>query len=163
MNKSLFQTSEEIFKEEKIFTQDDVENEELIKEESEKLRKENEQVRKENEQLRKNNVVKDAEIKESIEKPKEIKSLEEDKNTTDSYPNWFDTNKFRKILAIIDSNKFNYKNKIGKFKYIGIKDLVNNIKNNTNSEISANKGLNALSEIKNSEIIKYKKRNPGQK
>ena len=127
------------------------------------MRKENEQVRKENEQLRKNNVVKDAEIKESIEKPKEIKSLEEDKNTTDSYPNWFDKNKFRKILAIIDSNKFNYKNKIGKFKYIGIKDLVNNIKNNANSEISANKGLNALSEIKNSEIIKYKRRKPGQK
>ena len=127
------------------------------------MRKENEQVRKENEQLRKNNVVKDAEIKESIEKPKEIKSLEEDKNTTDSYPNWFDKNKFRKILAIIDSNKFNYKNKIGKFKYIGIKDLVNNIKNNANSEISANKGLNALSEIKNSEITKYKRRKPGQK
>ena len=31
-----------------------------------------------NEQLRNNNVVKDAEIKESIEKPKEIKSPEED-------------------------------------------------------------------------------------
>ena len=99
--------SEEIFKEENIFTQHDVENkqlkeeneklrkeenEKLRKEENEKLRKENEQLRKENEQLRKNNVVKDAEIKESIEKPKEIKSPEEDKNTTDSYPNWFDTN-----------------------------------------------------------------------
>ena len=39
-----------------------------------KLRNENEKVRKENEKLRKNNVVKDGEIKESIEKPKEIKS-----------------------------------------------------------------------------------------
>ena len=79
-------TSEEIFKEEKIFTQHDVENkqlkeenEKLRKEENEKLRKENEQLRKENEQLRKNNVVKDAEIKESIEKPIEIKSPKEDK------------------------------------------------------------------------------------
>ena len=44
-----------------------------------------------------------------------------------------------KILTIIDNNKFNYKNKIGKFKYIDIKDLVNNIKNNTISEISAKK------------------------
>ena len=35
---------------------------------------------------------------------------------------------FLSILAIIDSNKFSHKNKIGKFKYIGIKDLVNNIK-----------------------------------
>ena len=155
--------SEEIFKEEKIITQHDVENKQL-KEENEKLRKEeNEKLRKENEQLRKNNVVKDATIKESIEKPIEIKSPEEDKNTTDYDPNWFDKNKFKKMLAIIDSNKFNYKNKIGEFKYIDIKDLVNNIRNNTISEISAKKGLNTLNEIKNAEIIKYKKGTPKQK
>ena len=35
--------------------------------------------------------------------------------------------------------------------------MVNNIRNNTISEISAKKGLN---EIKNAEIIKYKKRTP---
>ena len=35
----------------------------------------------------KNNVVKDAEVKGLIEKPKEIKSPKEDKNTTDYYPN----------------------------------------------------------------------------
>ena len=89
--------SEEIFKEEKIITQHDVGNEQL---------------KEENEQLRKNKVVKDATIKESIEKPIEIKSPEEDKNTIDYYPNWFDKNKFKKTLAIIDSNKFNYNNKI---------------------------------------------------
>ena len=61
------------------------------------------------------------------------------------------------MLAIIDSNKFNYKNKIGEFKYIGIKDLVNNIRNNTISEISAKKVLNTLNEIKDAEITKYKK------
>ena len=163
--------SEEIFKEENIFTQHDVENkqlkeenEKLRKEENEKLRKEeNEKLRKENEQLRKNNVVKDAEIKESIEKPKEIKSPEEDKNTTDSYPNWFDKNKFKNILAIIDSNKFNYKNKIGEFKYIDIKDLVNDVKNNTISDIDAKKDLNKLNEIKDAETMKYKKRAPGHK
>ena len=86
------------------------------------------------------------------EEPKEIKS-----------PNWFDENKFKEILAVIDSNKFNYKNKIGKFKYIDIKDLVNNIKNNTINEIDAKKDLNALNEIKNVEIIKYKKHTPGHK
>ena len=86
------------------------------------------------------------------EEPKEIKS-----------PNWFDENKFKEILAVIDSNKFNYKNKIGKFKYIDIKDLVNNIKNNTISEIDAKKDLNALNEIKNVEIIKYKKHTPRHK
>ena len=79
-------------------------------------------MRKGNEQLRKNNVVIDAEIKESIEKPKEIKSPEEDKNMTDSCPNWFNKNKFKNILAIIDCNKFNYRHKIGEFKYIEIKD-----------------------------------------
>ena len=46
----------------------------------------------ENRQFKKNNILK--------EEPKEIKSL-----------NWFDKNKFKDILAIIDSNKFNYKNK----------------------------------------------------
>ena len=80
---------------------------------------------------------------------------------TDHYPNWFDRNKFKKLLAIIDSNKFNYKNKIGEFKYIDIRDLVNNIRNNRISEISAKKGLNTLNEIKNAEIIKHKKRTPG--
>ena len=40
---------------------------------------------------------------------------------------WFDRNKFKEILAIIDSNKFNYRNEIGEFKYIGIRDLVNKI------------------------------------
>ena len=52
-------TSEEIFKEEKFFTQHDVENKQL--------KEENKQLRKENEQLRKNNVAQDATtIKESI-------------------------------------------------------------------------------------------------
>ena len=62
------------------------------------------------------------------------------------------------MLATIDSNKFNYKNKISEFKYNGIKDLVNNIKNNTISEIDAEKDLNTLNKIKDTEIIKYKKR-----
>ena len=123
--------SEELFNEENIFIQHDVEKKQL-KEENEKLRKEeNEKLRKENEQLRKNNVVKDATIKEPIEKPIEIKSPKEDKNTTDNYPNWFDRNKFQKMLAIIGSSKFNYKNKMGEFKYIDIRDLDNNIRNNT--------------------------------
>ena len=74
----------------------------------------------ENEQLKKNNIVKDVNIKELIEQPKEIKS-----------PNWLDKNKFKEILTIIDSNKFGRKNKIGEFKYINIKDLVNNIRDST--------------------------------
>ena len=41
--------------------------------------------------------------------------------------------------------------------------MVNNIRNNTISEISAKKGLNTLNEIKNAEIIKYKRRTPKQK
>ena len=69
--------------------------------------------------FKKNNRVKDANIKELIEEPKEIKS-----------PNWFDKNKFKKILTIIGSNEF---------KYIDIKDLVINIENNTISDIDAKK------------------------
>ena len=82
---------------------------------------------------------------------------------TDSYPNWFDKNKFKNILAIIDSKKFGFNNKIGEFKYIDIKDLVNNIRNNTISEIFAKNSLNTLNEIKKAGIIKYEKCTPGQK
>ena len=67
------------------------------------------------------------------------------------------------MLAIIDSNKFNYKNKMGEFKHIDIRDLVNNIRNNTIREISAKKGLNKLNEIKKAGIIKYKKHTPKRK
>ena len=41
--------------------------------------------------------------------------------------------------------------------------MVDNIRNNTISEIDATKGLNTLNEIKNAKIIKYKKRTPGHK
>ena len=41
--------------------------------------------------------------------------------------------------------------------------MVNNIKNNTISEISAKKDLNTLNKIKNAEIIKYRKRTSGHK
>ena len=78
----------------------------------------------------------------------EAKSPKEDKNATDSYLKWVDRNKFKKILAIIDSSTFVYKNKIGEFRYTDIKDLVNNIKNNTISEIPAKKGSNVLNKIK---------------
>ena len=76
---------------------------------------------------------------------------------------WFDKNKFKEVLAIIDSNKFSYRNKIGKFKYTDIRDLVNNIRNNTISEISAKKGLNTLNKIKDAEIMQYKNHTPKHK
>ena len=81
---------------------------------------------------------------------------------TDTYPNWFDKN-FKNILAIIDSSKVNNRHKIGEFKYIEIKDLVNNITNNTINEISAKKSLNKLKKLKNSGITKQKKHTPKQR
>ena len=96
---------------EKSFIQHDVKNEKLRKENENENDNENENENKnenENEQFKKKI------IKEEL---KEIKS-----------PNWFDRNKCKEILAITDSNEFNYKNKIGEFKYIDIKNLVNNIK-----------------------------------
>ena len=56
--------------------------------------------------------------------------------------------KFEENLTIIESNKFGHKNKIGDFKYIDIKNLVNNIKDETISEIDAKKRLNALNKVK---------------
>ena len=49
---------------------------------------------------------------------------------------------------------------MGEFKYTDIRDLVNDIRNNTISEISAKKGLDTLNKIKNAEIIKHKKYTP---
>ena len=97
IKKSIFECQKKFSKNKNILTQHDVEKKQL-KEENEKLRKEeNEKLRKEeseklrnekeneNEQLTKNNIVKDVNIKESTQKP--MKSLKEDNNTTDSYPN----------------------------------------------------------------------------
>ena len=67
------------------------------------------------------------------------------------------------MLAIIDSNKFNYKNKIGEFKCIDIKDLVNKIRNKTISEIPAKEGLNVLNKTKNAKIIKKRRYTSKQK
>ena len=44
---------------------------------------------------------------------------------------WYDTDKFNKIIATIDNNNFNHKNKIGKLKFNNINDLINSIKGNT--------------------------------
>ena len=131
---------------EKSFIQHDVETKNKNENEN-KNKNENEN---ENEKF-KNKIVKDLNIRELIEKPKEIKSF-----------NWIDKNKFKEILTIIDSNSFGYKNKIGEFKYTDIKDLVDNIKNNTISEIDVKKRLNTLNIIKNSEI-KHRRLIPGQK
>ena len=67
-----------------------------------------------------------------------------------STTNWYDKNKFNEILRTIDSNYFNHKNKIDKFKFNEINDLINNIKNNTISEANAKKKINELDEIKKS-------------
>ena len=75
----------------------------------------------------------------------------------DNYLNWFDRNKFEKSLAIFDSNKFDYTNKIGEFKYINIRDLINNIRNNTISEISAKKGLSTFNDLLDT-ILKMKRK-----
>ena len=80
--------------------------------------------------------------KESTEKAIEIKSPEESikiKNTKEmkKKTDCYDKNEFKKILAIAGSNKFNHKNKIDKFRYNKINDLIDNIKNNTISEILA--------------------------
>ena len=73
------------------------------------------------------------------------------------------------IIIIMETNKkththtLNHQNKIGEFKYIDIKDLVNNLRNNTISEIPAKKGLNILNEITNAETIKNKRYTSKQK
>ena len=82
--------------------------------------------------------------KESNKELIETISPKNDENTT----NWYDKNKFNKILTTIDSNNFNHKNKIDKFKFNDINDLINNIKNNTISEANVKEKINELDKIK---------------
>ena len=84
-------------------------------------------------------------INESInESDNESINESDNKNTT----NWYDKNKFNKILTTIDSDKFNHKDKIGKLKFNDINDLINNIKNNTISETDVKIKINELNKIK---------------
>ena len=55
---------------------------------------------------------------EFIEDLKEPFSLNNESTT-----NWYDKNKFNKILTTIDNSSFNNKNKIGKFKFNDINNL----------------------------------------
>ena len=48
------------------------------------------------------------------------------------------------MLTTIDSNNFNHKNKIGKFKFNYINNLINNIKSNTISEASTKMKINKI-------------------
>ena len=101
-------------------------------------------------------------INESDNEPINNKSIDESINESDNEPinkltnesdnknttNWYDKHKFNKILTTIGNNKFNHKNKIGKFKFNDINDFINNIKSSTISEANAKKKINDLNKIK---------------
>ena len=65
-------------------------------------------------------------------------------NTT----SWYDTDEFNEILATIDNNNFNHKNKIGKLKFNDTNNLINGIKDNTINEADTKKKINKLNTIK---------------
>ena len=81
----------------------------------------------------------------SINKP-DNKSV--NKTVNSNTTRWYDTDKFNEILATIDNNNFNHKNKVGKLKFSDINGLINSIKNNTISEVDAKNKINELNEIK---------------
>ena len=70
------------------------------------------------------------------------------KTVNSNITSWYNTDKFNEILATIDNNNFNHKNKISKSKFNDINNLINSIKGNTISEANAKKKLNELNEIK---------------
>ena len=84
-----------------------------------------------------------------INKPDD-KSINKEVNSNTT--SWYDIDKFNEILATIDNNNFNHKNKVGKLKFNDINDLINSIKNNTISEADAKNKINELNEIKKVEI-----------
>ena len=72
----------------------------------------------------------------SINKP-DNKSI--NKTVNSNTTRWYDTDKFNEIVATIDNNNFNHKNKIGTFRFNDINNLINNSKNNTISESDTKK------------------------
>ena len=117
------------------------------------------QVKKENKESAK---IKVSEESIEIKCPKEDENKESMKIKNENTTAWSDKNEFEKILLIVNSNKFSHKNRIGKLKYKDISNLINNINNNTISEILAREKLNKLNEIKKVEI-KGKRLINGQK
>ena len=85
----------------------------------------------------------------SINKP-DNKSI--NKTVKSNTTSWYDTNKFNEILATIDNNNFNHKNKIGKLKFSDINNLIKGIKGNIIWEADTKKKINELNEIKRVEI-----------
>ena len=79
--------------------------------------------------------------KESINK---LDNSSINKEVNSNLTSWDDTDKFNKILATIDNNNFNHKNKIGKLKF----NDINSIKNNSINEADVKKKINELNEIK---------------
>ena len=71
----------------------------------------------------------------------ELDNTSINKEVNSNSTSWYDTDKFNKILATIDNNNFNHKNKIGKLKlkFNDINDLINSIKGNTISEADTKK------------------------
>ena len=86
----------------------------------------------------------DEELDEMFKEITKIKKPNKDESTTD----WYDKNKFKKILTANDKNGFNHKNKIVKLRFSDINNLINDIKNNTISEADAKQKLNEFNEIK---------------
>ena len=89
----------------------------------------------------------------SINEPNNKSINESDNNSINKQVNsnstsWYDTDKFNKILATIDNNNFNHKNKMGKLKFNDINDLINSIKGYTISEADTKNKINELNEIK---------------
>ena len=94
----------------------DESDDELIKEFNKELNKEsNKESDKESDKESK-----ESDKETSDEELIEIINPKKDEDTTD----WYDKNKFKKILTTIDSNNFNHKNKIGKLKFNGINKLI---------------------------------------
>ena len=94
-------------------------------------------------------------MKNQIKNWLKIKSLKENENTifnnkivNENTTDFYDKHKLKKVVATAKINNFNHKNKIGKLKFNGINDLINNIKNNTISKALAKQKLDTLNKIK---------------
>lgn len=72
---------------------------------------------------------------------------DENDNKEMNHPIWIDADKYKEVLD--NAKNFSHKNKIGKFRFVDVKNLIDEIKDNKSDELSIKNEYNDLNNILN--------------
>lgn len=72
---------------------------------------------------------------------------DENGNNEMNHPIWIDADKYKEVLD--NAKNFSHKNKIGKFRFVDVKNLIDEIQDNKSDELSIKNEYNDLNNILN--------------